>query len=494
MKKVLLVLGVLLLLAVIAVPLLMRFLAPKLIQVPPPSGEPIGKFDYPRPETSLLAVKVRIPVAALQQAANKEAPRRLTGTEQKNIHKRIKNGAYTWNVARGSIRLQNTGKNLAFSVPIDGVANARGDLDAKILSIPLKGSAEIGGTVSGTVNPRISPTWEVIPNLQPNVNLTKANLNIGTLGSFSLRDLLQDTLNPIIQKEAAKIGPDMINELNIRKDMVKLWNEAHVSEQVNDEPRIWVNVRPNAVGGTLLDFSNPKEISTTLAIQAQCAVSNAPMPKGKPAPLANLQTMEKPPTTSLNIPVIVSMARLNQELAKEDFSVKTSIGAEVKIDGVKVRVGRDGFLNFSIQVNAKASRFNRPITGELWLQGKPVIDYTAQTLALSEVDFTVETRDMLTKGAAWMLEELLVKAIERELRVDLNDYKKELDEEVAKALASDDIPEGIEVSLKDLEVKLADIYTISKRNEKAQKNDPGVVVVIRATGEATTRITKIEQQ
>ena len=493
MKKLLIIVGILILIGLIAIPFITKYLAPNVISVPPPSGDPIGEVEIPRPETSLLSLRIRVPVQAIQKAANREAPRRITGSERKNIHKRVKNGSYSWNIARSNITIQNTGKSLSFSVPIDGIAKAQGEIDAKIVSIPLQGTAEIGGTIAGTVNPQIAPNWQIIPNLVPQLTLTKANLNIGQLGTIGIRDVLQANVNPLVQKEAKKIGPNLIKELNLKGEMQKLWTEAHFTDQVSEKPPIWVKVRPNGIFATPLDLSNTKEIAATIAIQSQTSLSNAPPAKTQVRPLPNLKIVDTPPKTKLRIPFIINLARLNQELSKEDISVKTSIGTNVKVHGVKVAVGQNGFLNFSINLNARATKLNRPVKGEIWLKGKPIIDYEAQTLAFSDVGFTVETKDTLATAAAWMLEELLVKSIEKQLRVDLKEYKSELDEEVAKALASDDIPEGLEISIQDLEVRLADIYTITKRRAMAPKPDPGVVVVIQATGEATTRVTDFEK-
>jgi len=487
MKKIIIILGGILLLGLVALPFAAKYLAPQVINVPPPSGKAIGKFESPRAESSLLAIRVQIPVEALAQAANKEAPRQVQGSERKNIHKRISNGAYAWRIDRGSIRLQNTGQSLAFSTPIEGVAQASGNLNIKILQIPLRGTAQIGGIISGTINPQVAPNWQIIPNLVPRINLSKADLRIGQLGNISIRDLLQGSINPIIQQEAQKISPKVVKELDLKGEIQKLWDEAHVSDQVSKKPPIWINVKPNAVIATPLDYSVPEEISTVVAIQSQTSLTNSPPSTSAATALPNLQIVNVAPKTELRIPFIVSIARLNQELAKENFSVKTSLGTKIDVKGVKVIVGQNGFVNFSLNLNAQASKWNRPTKGVLWFQGKPIIDYDAQVLVFSEVDFTLETKDTLTTMATWLLEGLLVKSIEKGLRVDLNDYKAELDEELAKALKSDDIPKEIEVSVKNLDVKLAEIYTITKPGPAAE-DDPGVVIVVQAKGEASTRL------
>jgi len=487
MKKTLIISGALLFLVLVALPFVARHLAPRIVHVPAPSGQPIGKFDVPREEASLLAVRVQIPVQTLADAANREAPRQIQGGERRNIHKSIKNGSYVWSVARGLIRLRNTGQSLAFSAPIDGAARASGDLEIKFFRIPLQGTAEIGGFISGTLNPRVAPNWEIVPNVVPQVKLTKADLHIGQLGAIGISDLLQSAINPVIQEEARKIGPNVIRELDVKGEIQKLWDKANVTDQISKKPPIWIRVQPEEVVATPLDYSLPTDLSAVIAIQSRTSLSNSPPPETFPAPLPNLRIVNQPPRTDLRIPFIVNIDRLNQELSKESFSVKTSIGTKINVTGVQVLVGQNGFLNFSLNIYAQASRWNRPTKGNIWLQGRPIIDYEAQTLAFTDVNFTLETRDTLTTVAAWMLEELLVKSIEKELRIDLNDYKGELDEELQKALQSDDIPEDIEISVKGLDVKLADIYTITKRSLH-DKADPGIVIVIEAKGEASTRL------
>src|SRR6056297_2889753 len=96
MKKFFLIAAVFLLALVVALPLATRYLGPRMIFVDPPTGRPIGEFDLPRPETSLVAVNVAIPVEMMTTLANSKIPREFEGGEQKDFHQRIKRGRYAW--------------------------------------------------------------------------------------------------------------------------------------------------------------------------------------------------------------------------------------------------------------------------------------------------------------------------------------------------------------------------------------------------------------
>ncbi len=491
MKKIIIIGACVLAACLVAAPFLIRQFGSQIIQVAPPSGEPIGEFELPRTEDSLLAVKIVVPLASLQETLNAEAPRRIEGQEKKNIHKRIKNGSYAWAVERGDVVLQNTGSGLAFGAPIQGAAQVQGQLDAKIISIPITGTAEIAGTLNGTLAPKITRQWKIIPNLEPSVSLSKAQLNIANFANLEIRDLLESQLNPIVRKEARKIGPKLEKKTDLKKEVQELWDKGHLVEQVSDEPAVWITVDPLGIQMSPIDYSDPEAIATFLAIETRTALTNIEPDPPTPKALPKLKTVETPPKTLLRIPLVISISQLNEALSKETFTADTSFGADIEFTGVEAKVGQNGFINFSVELSAGHSRIGKGVEGKIWLEGKPIINYEAQTLAFSDVALTLETRDQLTATAAWLLEGVLVKAIQKEMRVDLNRYRDELDEEVEKALQSSKLPEGIEISVKDLEVKLADIYTTTRQFPGGDP-DPGVVLVISATGEASSRLTRFK--
>jgi len=491
MKKVLLALVLLALAGLLAVFLGARVLGPRLISVAAPSGEPIGEFDLPRPETSLLAVKIAVPVTLLDEMANLEVPPGFQGSEKRDLHKRIKNGAYAWDVTRGQIRFRNTGAGLAFEVPFEGKAAIEGEFDASILTLPLKGSADLAGSAGATLAPRVLPDWSIDPQLVPDLKLDKASLNLGQLGRIDLGGILGSDLGKFLQGEIRKLTPALRKGLDLRGEVEKLWVEAHLVKRVSDDPPLWVNVTPRRLLLGPFDYSVPEQVGLSVAVESETYLSNRGSAAGPPAPLPDMSLLGEGGGTDLRLPLVVGMAELNEVLAGEEIDIDTGLGTRVRVHGLAAEIGQAGFLNLKLEIEADKSMLGRGVAGTIWVRGLPVIDYEKQTLGFSKVELTVETRDQLTAAAAWLLEELLVKGIEAQLRVDLNDYKAELDEEVQKAIAGADLPHGIDVSLANLEVRLVDIYTIT-RHEEGGAPDPGIVLVIRATGDMSSRITTLD--
>lgn len=491
MKKPILILASLGLSGVLAVFVGARILGPKLISVAAPTGTPIGEFDVPKPETSILAVNLVVPLSLLNETANSRTPERFEGSEVKDFHKRIKNGGYAWDVARGEILFQNNGGGLSFTLPFEGSARIQGDLDAKIFLLPLNGTAEIGGTAGGTLQPEVLPDWQINPNLKPSVAFSKAAVDLGQLGRIDIGDMLGGTLGEYLQKEAGKLAPSLNQSIDLRREVTKLWEQAYISRMVSDDPPVWVNVTPRMLLLGPIDFSQPDQLALTVAVQSETYLSNREPVQSQLAPLPDMQALPGPTGTDLHLPLIVSMNELNEVISEESIEIDTGIGTKLRISGLEAEVGQKGLLNLKLNIEADKSRIGRGVAGSIWVKGRPVINYEDQTLGFTEVELTVETRDKLAGAAAWLLEGLLVRSIEAQLRVDLNNYKAELDEEVQKAISTANLPEGLDVSLQNLEVKLTDIYTIT-RHASDGAPDPGIVIVIRATGDMSTRINQLE--
>ena len=183
----------------------------------------------------------------------------------------------------------------------------------------------------------------------------------------------------------------------------------------------------------------------TVAVMSSTYLTNREPSAATPAPLPDMIPLQGPTATDLHLPVILSLDELNKVLGSESIEIDTGIGTKLNITGLQAEVGQNGRLNLKLDLAADQSRLGRGVTGSIWVTGKPVIHYENQTLGFTEVELTVETQDKLTGAAAWLLQGILVKGIEAELRIDLNDYQAELDEEVQKAIANADLPDGLDL-------------------------------------------------
>lgn len=487
MKKAILFVGIAIVAILVIIPLAAKFVGPKMIFVPAPEGAPIGEYDFPPPETSILGVAINVPMSVLGDLINKEVPQQFDGQEEANFTKRIENGGYAWAVSRGNIEFQNTGSSLALAAAFKGAARFQGDLDAKILTLPLDSTVEISGTGGGILNPVITPDWQIDPNLKPQLNLTNASLSLGALGTLDISDILGSSLGQLLQTELAKLAPAIGNEFDLRSEVEPLWKDLFLNRSISDAPPVWISITPEKVLMAPINFTDPNQLQINLGIQSETFLTNQDPGEAVPQPLPQLTPLDFPVETNLRLPLIVGIAELNEALASQSFDFDTGVGTRIEIAEMEAAIGQEGRLNLKLVLQADKSRLGRGVSGEIWVTGRPLIDVEKQTLGFADVELTVETRDKLTTAAAWLLEGILVRTLESQLRVDLDDYKEEIDEEVQKALQSQDLPEGLEVTLENLNVGLADIYTVTRSFAGGEPN-PGIVLVIAATGSMKTTL------
>jgi len=480
------------LLLLFAVPVLLisgafalRLLGPKLINVPPPSGRPIGEVDHPRVEPSLLAVRVAVPVSLIGRLANEHAPEEFEGSDQGEIHRRVKNGAYAWKARRGDIEVENTGTALRFTTAFAGGARFRGEIDARIVTIPLDTTAELQGLAAADSALQVTPDWQVDPGLVPMIRLTDASVGLGGIGNIDLSGMLGGHLGEWLREAVQKNTPAIRRQLDFRAQVEELWQAGHVSRQVSTDPGVWVSVKPTSILLAPVDYSHPDRIGLAIGIASETYIGNRDPGTPQPGALPDLVRHEGHFTTELNLPVIVSERELNELLAEESFDFDAGLGSAIEVSQLEAKVGQGGFLDLKLDLFARQGGASRGVRGEVWVRGRPVIDIEDQTLGFSEVSLTMETRDGLSATAAWLLEGILVRVLESQLRLDMKDYQAELEEEVHKALAETAFPPGIQLSLQNLEIQLTDIYTVT-RHAPGGESDPAIVIVVRAVGGVET--------
>ncbi len=457
------------------------------VDVPPPNIEPIGQFDFPKTEISQIAVKLELPITALAAAANQSAPKELSGAEQNNFHSRIQNGTVQWRMFPGTIALKNTGQNIAFSLPIRGQARATGDFDATILRVPIDGSADLAGQVTGTMFPRISTNWEIDPNLVPNLTLIHANLTLGRLGTISATQLVQDLANPMIKKEAASVGPSIMRGMDIQRNLQRLWDEAHLGKPISTQPPAWGVFDPIGVSMGPLDLSVPEDLGVTMGMTVQTYVSNVPTNNSYPEPLPPLALSSTNPVNDIKIPAVIDAQELNKRLATTTYLAPSSAIGKFTASQPEVRIGQNGFLILGVTVDAKTGTWGRGFEGRIWIEAKPVFDFETQILRLTEVKLSNETREALPKPVASTIESLVVRSIEGTLQADMTRHLPKMENEIQTWLAARHLPDYMEIKIPDPKLKIIEFYTIT-RAAKDSAIAPGIVIVLGAKGNIIARM------
>ncbi|MDF1811970.1 MAG: DUF4403 family protein, partial [Verrucomicrobiales bacterium] len=341
---------------------------------------------------------------------------------------------------------------------MQGVARVSGQVDAQIVSFPIDSTANLGGHIHGTVTPQINQDWQLIPNLDPYLNLTQADVTLGRIGTISARDIIEKAAEPLIRKELAGLS----QSIDLKEHIRKVWDQLHLNQQVNDDPPVFAVVDPYAISLAPIDYSNAYNLSVTLSMEANTYLSSHPGDGIYPEPLPGLKLIPYNPANLLQIPVVVDVEMLNGKMADQSFSEAGSNGSAISVNEFELRIGQDGYVILGCYLIANSGgKVDKTISGRIWVQAKPQLDATNQLLTFSSIELTKETRAAIPKTARIMLESQLVASLTKQLKIDLKKYMPDLESELQKKITTQEVPEGIDLIVGKPTIKLLRIYTVT---------------------------------
>lgn len=476
---------------VLAVPMVIRLYGPDLIpDSEPPSGLPLGARDFPIPELSSVAISLDLPMEALAKVARDNMPSEVKGFERMNFHPKISEGAINWRINPQSLQLKNTGEGLFFRVPFRGGADSTGRFGR--LRIRVKGNATMNGSLSGNLSPVITPDWRIVPRLSSDFRINEAVIQLGKLGSIEAKDNVQEVAGLMVRKRLAEVEPGLNEAVNLRQGITKLWDQAHVIKQASSDPESWVVFDPNRLRMSPVDYTERDRVSLTVEISGQSFVTNTEPGLRDPEPLPPLETQSVDPELNLRIPVIVNLEALNRTLSEKVYPIKTALGPTFELSRPALALGENEKLLLDVDIRS-VSGCPLPIEGRASLEARPIVDCRQQTLGFTDLGFRFDCGGALTAKAICLCREIIVKAVEKELRLDLKEHIPEVESEIINIIATAPVPEQFELTCEEPQVRMLGAYTV-ERNGWNREASPGIVFVLGATGRINVKVRELKAE
>ncbi|NEP78757.1 MAG: DUF4403 family protein [Okeania sp. SIO3B3] len=406
---------------------------------------------------SILNLPVKIPFANLEEALNLNIPQTFVGTESDPTDL-LSNDNLTYEINRQDFSIGTQNNLINFSVPISGTAKVKGEVNLRLFEIPVTVQTNIAGTIFGDLFLGIDNEWNIQPNLNVSTNFTKAEIPIKDIGTISIRSILKKQVDKAINKEKPKLIAELVNNLNLKAEVTKQWNNLHLSEQINQDPSIWIKTEPQSVSFKEFDLSDGENVQSGIAIKMfvdTCICKEAPVINFKPLP--NLTIQEQIVDKFLiNLPVQVSLDELNNTLQSKFRGKSLSIDENLKLIINQINLSALG-EKILVKVDFKADQGNlfQGAKGVLFLWGKIFYDKASNNLKVVELDYDIDTKNTLISTADWLLKPVLLQQIEERLSFpldqELNRAKDEANEYIQKIKLPSEIDANIEVKTIEVE-------------------------------------------
>ena len=124
--------------------------------------------------------------------------------------------------------------------------------------------------------------------------------------------------------------------------------------------------------------------------------------------------------------------RLEEEMLGQEF--RPPLGEPVEVEGVHLYGSGDGLI-LALQVSGG-------VNGTLYATGTPVFEEGLGILRFVDLDFTVDSRNVLVRSANWMFHENILSSLKAHAVIDLSSQLQTLRSRLETALTRDLGPEA----------------------------------------------------
>ncbi len=217
---------------------------------------------------------------------------------------------------------------------------------------------------------------------------------LGSLGAEQSRERLSGSLRRFLTRQALKNETRLVQNKFVRQQLDQVWSS--VQKPIPLQNGLALLLDPEALSVSVLP-DQEESVTLILGMRAQPKIVGAAV-QPSPKPLPEIAITPAPPKSGFHIALESELPydQLGREMT-DRLKGTTYGGKDGSVMLEKVRVyGSDQALVAAVDVKGSAN-------GTIYLYGTPVYDPAARSLALVDPDYTLETLEVLSRSADWLL-------------------------------------------------------------------------------------------
>lgn len=324
--------------------------------------------------------------------------------------------------------------------------------DAGLMDVQAKGDIALNFKTS--FNIKEDWTMETLTELEgyewlkkPTVNLIGINLPVGFIADLVLRNS-KATITKSIDEQVKQ-------NIDLKKLIGEAWVQMHDPILVSEEFNTWLTIRPESIGMTPL-IVDEGEIVSTVVVESRPVVELGEKPETQVVtPLPSFKyKQEANDDFTIHLRSKISFEEAERIARNQTVGETFSQGKRsVKIEDLRIS-GKGTRLLVSTTLSGSYS-------GNIELSGRPVYNHKRNAIDIDDLDFTLDTKNVLYKTAAWLLKGTLRKEIQKNmdflLDYNMQDMKKQLQQQLEHYPITESI--FLKGDLDDLNIQNAFIST-----------------------------------
>lgn len=248
--------------------------------------------------------------------------------------------------------------------------------------------------------------------------LTRANVDVS--------DRVQKAVQGLLDGAVPQVDAEMRKALVLRSKVEDVW--TRLQEPIPAGKGVFLLFRPEAIA-VAEPTARGTRMSTTVAVTTRPRVVLGERPETRALPLPDF-SRSVPRAGGFRVTLVAEMPYetanrlLEEALVGKEMELR---GHRIKVRGVQLYPGGGERLALRVKVGGDAR-------GTLYFVGTPIYNPVAQTVVVPDLDFSVESRNVLGRSADWLLHDELRDRIRQAAHFAVGDRVTEIREKVNTAM------------------------------------------------------------
>lgn len=423
----------------------------------------------PQRNISTINIPVEFSLQELENQINKKVAGLIYEDDGENQSKSENFQFKVWK--RDNISVQGKDDKFLIKVPLKVWVKA--DLSLKQIGLNV---SEVKDTdfeidlnfVSGLA---VDSNYNVITDITANGHdwIKKPKLKMGFL-EISLGSLVEPHIRDAQQQISKHLNKQVQDNINIKKHVQHAWNKIQKPILVSEAYQAWINLKPSEIHMTPLHV-NENKVNAIIGLSAVTETYFGEKPQ-------NNKVSSLPPlkiTDSVDDDFSITFSgEISQENAKSILA-KKFVGKSYSFRNGKRNVTITGIdLYGSGEDMIIEADLTGSIDGKIYLSGKPEFDPASQSLVVQNLDYTLDTKNKLTKTANWLIKGRMVRNLEESLQIPLETQITKARTAIENRLKNQALAKGVILNGTLDNIAPSEVYM----------TEDSIVALVKATGKA----------
>ena len=356
---------------------------------------------------------------------------------------------YDYKVKREPIQIAGTGKTV--NLNLDMAYGFKGEYCAACLfdacvNPPIPFSCGWNEKLR-RVNVKLASDIEILPNYRIKSSSRFTDIKTidpceVTFANININSILQSQLKPQLSKFAGMIDAEVAKQ-DLKPFIKPVWDA--LQEDIKIDMVGYLKFQPKEISLGEINM-NGSQLSFSVGLKAAPVIASAPS-TSPPAVLPNLSAYKK----NTGFEVYTDLYLNYDSLSAQVYStIKEQVfemgGKKIKVTYLKLFPAKE---KLGVEVGFSGSN-----KGTFFLLSVPEFNAKTSQLRLREVEYDIETKNVLIKSAKWLLDETIRKKMEEQMVFDLSDLMKLTRESIHASLNQKmDFGVRLQGSLQNLDIK-----------------------------------------